>query len=351
MASAVCEQHYYKLEREPVFVKKDKIIIMHKASHQGRSVGNRLIHFNGRTHLYTEDTGFTFEVEYKDQHLSVSTLCDGHGGYMTSYIVTDAIPELFPVCLELSFGDIRMALERLFKELATYINSIANIIGDSGTTCNVTVFDQTNDFVHVASLGDSPTLRYSKDYNGKYRLVWKSDDQDCGDREEIERMIKIHRDNGHENAVDSDVVYQTILKGKETGIWRNRWTGCMTHSSFGDLKNNYYTGMVNTKPRIYSNKWKSENASDIWIQCSDGLFDGLNHLSIGIQPSQQSRLEEIALHLDICHRSDNVASSLHKMQIDSLLKQKMDKHPLRPDSTRDWIESNIDNHLTKVFMF
>ena len=352
MTSAVCyrqiHEEHYKLEREPVFVEKDKSIIMHKASHQGRSMRKARIYFNGQTHLYTEDTGSTFEVKYKTQRFSVSTICDGHGGYMASYIVTESIPELFSLCLELSFGDIRIALERLFAELTLYISSIADIIGNSGTTCNVTVFDEENDIVHIASLGDSPTLKYSKGNDGKYRLIWKSDDQDCEDMEERERMLKIHRANGNENAVDSDVVYQAILEGKETGIWRNCRTGCMTHSSFGDLKNNYYPGIVNTKPRIYSKKW---TISDIWIQCSDGLFDGLNHLRIGIQPCREARLEEIAQHLDLCDRSDNVANSLHQMQKDSILKEKMDKHPLRTDSTRSWIESNIDNRLTKVFMW
>ena len=351
MTSAICyrqiHEQYYKLEREPVLVKKEKSLIMHKASHQGRSMRKQRIYFNGQSHLYTEDTGSTFEVKYKTQQFSVSTICDGHGGYMASYIVTDAIPELFSLCLELSFGDVRIALERLFAELTLYISSISDIIGNSGTTCNVTVFDEENDFVHIASLGDSPTLKYSKGNDGKYRLMWKSDDQDCEDMEERERMLKIHQDNGNENAVDSDVVYQSILEGKKTGIWRNRRTGCMTQSSFGDLKNNYYPGIVNTKPRIYSKKY---NGSDIWIQCSDGLFDGLNHLSIGIQPCRDERLQEIARHLDICDRSDNVANNLHQMQIDSILEKKMDKHPLRADSTQSWIESNIDNRLTKVFM-
>jgi serine/threonine protein phosphatase PrpC len=348
MTSAVSyrqiHEQYYKLEREPVFVKKDKSIIMHKAFHQGRGMKKQRIYFNGQSHLYTEDSGCTFEVKYKTQNFSVSTICDGHGGYMASYIVTDAIQDLFSLCLELSFGDVRIALERLFAELTLYISSMPDIIGNSGTTCNVTVFDEENDFVHIASLGDSPTLKYSKGNDGKYRLMWKSDDQDCEDMEERERMLKIHQDNGN----DSDVVYESILEGKKTGIWRNCRTGCTTHSSFGDLKNNYYPGMVNTKPRIYSKKW---NGSDIWIQCSDGLFDGLNHLSIGIQPCRDARLQEIARHLDICDRSDNVADNLHQMQIDSILKEKMDKHPLRADSTRSWIESNIDNRLTKVFMW
>ena len=348
---AIYDNEHRHLEREVIIVKKDKSIIMHKASHQGRCKGKPLIYFNSQQFVYTEDRGTTFEVVYKERTLSVSTVCDGHGGYMTSYIVTDAIPELFPACLEICLGDIRNALDRLFAELTIYIMSVANIIGNSGTTCNVTIFDPENEKVYIASLGDSPTLRYRKGDNGDYYLAWKSDDQDCSDQEEIERMVKIHRDNGDENAVASDVVFQAILKGKETGVWRNRWTRCMTHSSFGDLKNNYYPGIVNTKPRIYVQKWTNRQVSDIWIQCTDGLFDGLNHLSIGIQPRQDIRLGEIARHLDLCHRGDNVANSLHQMQIDSILKEKIDKYPSRPDSIRSWIESNIDNHLTKVFMW
>ena len=159
MTSAVCyrqiHEEHYKLEREPVFVEKDKSIIMHKASHQGRSMRKARIYFNGQTHLYTEDTGSTFEVKYKTQRFSVSTICDGHGGYMASYIVTESIPELFSLCLELSFGDVRIALERLFAELTIYISSISDIIGNSGTTCNVTVFDEQNESVSLDDIRKS----------------------------------------------------------------------------------------------------------------------------------------------------------------------------------------------------
>ena len=278
--------------------------------------------------------------------LTVSSVCDGHAGYMASYTVTKRIPELFPTCLDEAGGDIPVTLGRLFAALAVETSHMS-----SGTTCNVTVFDPASEKVHVASLGDSPTLRYRKGPRGAFRLVWQSVDQDRADPAEIDRMVDVHRRNGDLTADAGSVVYQMMIAGQPTGVWRNRQTQCMTHSSFGDVHNNYYPGMVNTLPRIYAHDWSPTQRSDVWVQCTDGLLEWLSHSKVGIQPRSDVRVVEIARHLDKCHRHANVAQSLHEMQIESMLRARVKAHPTRTDSTRAWVEANFDNHLSKVFMW
>jgi serine/threonine protein phosphatase PrpC len=325
----------------------------HEDARQGYTASKPSIYFNGRSHPYTEDTSTTFEMVYpRGEHiesvrtLTVSSVCDGHAGYLASYTVTMRIPELFPTCLDDAKGDVSVALGILFTRL---VDSTARMT--SGTTCNVTVFDPAREKVHIASLGDSPMIRYRKGLYGKYRLVWKSEDQDCTDPVEIDRMVKIHKSNGDHAAVANTVVYQEMHGGHPTGVWRNRQTLCMLHSSFGDLNNNYYPKMVNTVPRIYTQDWLTTQRSDVWCQCTDGLLEWLTHSRIGIQPRSDVRVSEIAAHLDKCHRDENVAHSLHEMQIDSMLQARLASHPSRTDSTREWVESTFDNHITKIFMW
>ena len=80
-------------------------------------------------------------------------------------------------------------------------------------------------------------------------------------------------------------------------------------------------------------------------------MERLTHSKIGIQPQSDDRLAEIARHLDVCHQHVNVAYSLHEMQIDAMFADKRAAHPFRADSSRAWVESTFDNHLTKVFMW
>ena len=327
------------------------LIRQHGDERRGYTTDRPDLFFNGVSHRYTEDTGTTFEVVYPSDStdartLLASTVCDGHAGFFASYTVKNRIPQLFPSCIEETRGDVANALRLLFVRLADETSNLT-----SGTTCNVTVFDPTNETVHVASLGDSPTLRYRKGPSGMFGLVWQSEDQDCKDIVEVERMVDVHRRHGDPQADASTVVYQIMSRGHPTGIWRNRITQCMVHSSFGDVQNNYYPGMVNTIPRVYAQHWSATQHSDVWIQCTDGLLEKLTHSKIGIQPQSDERALEIARHLDVCHSHVNVAHSLHEMQIAAMLAEKLEAHPLRADSTRAWVESTFDNHFTKVFMF
>jgi serine/threonine protein phosphatase PrpC len=326
---------------------------MHEDARQGYTSTKPSIYFGGQSHPYTEDTGTTFVIDYPTARtdddapvraLIVSSVCDGHAGYTTSYTVTKRIPELFPTCLDDARGDIPDALTRLFAALALETSQMS-----SGTTCNVTVFDPASEKVHVASLGDSPTLRYRKGPRGLFRLVWQSVDQDCADQAEIDRMVDVHRRNGDLTADASSVVYQVMTGGQPTGVWRNRHTQCMMHSSFGDVHNNYYPGMVNTVPRIYTHDWSPTQRSDVWVQCTDGLLEWLNHSKVGIQPCCEFRVAEIARHLDVCHRHANVAKSLNDMQIESMFRARIKAHPELTTSTRQWVETSFDNHLSKVF--
>lgn len=104
-----------------------------------------------------------------------------------------------------------------------------NLLGNSGATCNVTVFDPTNEKVFVASLGDSPTMLYRNDANGNYKLLCKSKDQDCADSDEIERMIEIHKKNGEPNATAESVVFEVQVGGKPSGVFRNKRSQMMLH--------------------------------------------------------------------------------------------------------------------------
>lgn len=328
-------------------------IRLHEDAHQGYTASKPSIYFDGRSHPYTEDTGATFEVVYplggpaeRVRTLTVSSVSDGHAGYLASYTVTKLIPEVFPSCLEAANGDVPDALSRLFATLAEQTAQMS-----SGTTCNVTVFDPAHGKVHIASLGDSPTLRYRKGPRGTFRLIWKSVDQDCGDPAEIDRMVQVHRLNGDFTADASTVVFQVMRGDRPTGVWRNRQTQCMTHSSFGDALNEYYPNIVNRIPRIYTQDWSTKQRSDVWIQCTDGLLEWLTDSLIGIQPRGDVRVSELARHLDTCHRHVNVARSLHELQIESMLHARVEAHPSRTDSTQAWVESTFDNHLTKVFMW
>ena len=270
-----------------------RAIRMHEDAHQGYTATKPSIYFGGRSHPYTEDTGTTFVMDYPrvptaddapTRTLTVSSVCDGHAGYMASYTVSKRIPELFPTCLDEAGGDIPVTLGRLFAALAVETSHMS-----SGTTCNVTVFDPASEKVHVASLGDSPTLRYRKGPRGAFRLVWQSVDQDCADPAEIDRMVDVHRRNGDLTADAGSVVYQMMIAGQPTGVWRNRQTQFMTHSSFGDVHNNYYPGMVNTVPRVYTSDWSPTQRSDVWVQCTDGLLEWLSRSKVAGDPAPQRR--------------------------------------------------------------
>ena len=323
-------------------------IKVHQAEHQGYTISKPGLKFAEKEYSYTEDTGKIFEVVC-DRPLQVSSVCDGHAGYMTSFFVTSIIKEKFVESISETKGDVEKALALLFVKLANEVSRERMMLGISGATCNVTVFDPTNARVHVASLGDSPTLKYVRNEQNRYVLDWRTTDQDCADPEEIERMIQIHKNNGDINATASSIVFEIQTQsGEKTDVWRNKRTKMMLMSSFGDFDCNYYPGMMNTIPRITSHEL---NQGDVWIQCSDGLLEWLSPEFRGIQPRSEFRAEQIAIHLDMCaaENVENVAHTLHELQIISMLEAKSKAHPLQ-NVTRKWIETNFDNHLTKVFM-
>lgn len=321
-------------------------INVHSDARQGYTVVKQRLLFGDASFDYTEDTGATFEAEYNGRRLFVSSVCDGHAGYMTSYSVTSMMQRLFLQSVEEESGDLEATLRLLFQKITTEVSTIKDQLGRSGTTCNVTVIDPQNEQVVVASLGDSPTLIYDKNNDGAHFLEWKSVDQDCGDEEEIERMIQVHKDNGDMMAVSDTVVYEVEIEGKPTGVYRNKRSMCMTHASFGDFSNNYYPGMVTTLPRIYTRPWKR---GQVLIQCTDGLMEWLDHRKRGIQPQTEFRAQEIASHLDACANDANIAHSLHERQIDSMFSTKLVAHPSMPDTSRAWVETTFDNHITNVF--
>ena len=227
-------------------------ILIHEDSCQGYTSNRFPLSYNGLLYPYTEDTGFTFNVNYEDRKMTASVVCDGHSGYMTSYIICEFIQTVFPKIINTSQGNITNALAQLFVDVEDHVNKMKSKIGSSGSTCNVTVFDLTMKQVFVASLGDSPTMCYRKDDSGKFYLAWKSKDQDCADKEEVDRMVQIHKKNGDSIASVSNVVYEVTIKGVGTGVWRNTRTDGMLHSSIGDIYLEYYPGIVNKIPRIYS---------------------------------------------------------------------------------------------------
>lgn len=322
-------------------------IEVHSDARQGYTIVKPRLFFADAEYDYTEDTGTQFKVVYKGRTLLVSSVCDGHAGYMTSYSVTSMIERLFLQALEETNGELESTLRLLFEKITAEVLTLKFRIGRSGTTCNVTVIDTENEQVVVASLGDSPSLLYRKN-NGRYELEWKSVDQDCADEEEIQRMIQVHKNNGDTTATRESVVFEIQVAGHKSGIYRNRKTECMLHSSFGDFYNNYYPGMVNTVPRIYTRRW---TRGHMLIQCTDGLMEWLDSQKLGIQPQSEFRTEEIARHLDVCENAENIAHSLHEMQIESMFTSKVGAHPTLTDSSREWVVTNFDNHITNVFMW
>jgi serine/threonine protein phosphatase PrpC len=319
----------------------------HSDARQGYTIVKPRLVFGEAEFDYTEDTGIQFEVVHKGRTLLVSSVCDGHSGYMTSYSVTSMMERLFLQALEETNGELEATLRLLFEKIAAEVLTIKSRLGHSGTTCNVTVIDPQNEQVVVASLGDSPTLLYSKN-NGTYELEWKSVDQDCADEEEIQRMIQVHKSNGDTTATRESVVYEIVVAGHRTGVYRNKKSDCMLHASFGDFYNNYYPSMVNTVPRIYTRPW---TRGQVLIQCTDGLMEWLDSRKLGIQPRAEFRVEEIARQLDVCENAENIAHSLHEMQIESMFTSKVEVHPERTDSSREWVQRNFDNHITNVFMW
>lgn len=323
-------------------------IEVHQAEHQGYTISKPGLKFADKEYSYTEDTGKIFEVVY-DRPLQVSSVCDGHAGYMTSFFVTSIMKPKFVESISETKGDVEKALALLFVKLANEVSKERKMLGISGATCNVTVFDPTNARVYVASLGDSPTLKYVRNEQNRHVLDWRTTDQDCADPEEIERMIQIHKNNGDINATASSIVFEIQTQtGEKTDVWRNTRTGMMLMSSFGDFNCNYYPGMMNTIPRITSHKL---NQGDVWIQCSDGLLEWLSPDLRGIQPRTEFRAEQIASHLDIsaAENVENVAERLHELQSISMYEAKSEAYPLQNVSLK-WVEANFDNHLTNVFM-
>jgi serine/threonine protein phosphatase PrpC len=325
---------------------KSDIIRVDQAEHQGYTVLKPGLEFQEKEYKYTEDTGTCFELDVSGKNLVVSSVCDGHAGYQTSFFVTSIMKKTFIEVIFETEGDVEKALSLLFVKLSNEVSQKRDMLANSGSTCNVTVFDSTNERVYVASLGDSPTLKYNRDDQNRYYLDWKTIDQDCSDPDEIERMVQIHRQYGDLDATKSSVVYEVQTGGIRTKVLRNKKTDMMIMSSFGDFRFNYYPGMINTTPRISSHVWRP---SDVWIQCSDGILEWLSPQLRSIQPRVEFRVEEIARHLDICYSDENVAQSLHELQITSMFEAKMKAHPDKSDSTREWIETNFDNHYTKVF--
>jgi serine/threonine protein phosphatase PrpC len=321
---------------------------VHSDARQGYTKIKERLLFGDASFDYTEDTGTMFEAEYNGRRIFVSSVCDGHAGYMTSYSVTSMMQRLFLQSVEEESGDLEATLRLLFQKIAAEVLKIKAQLGRSGTTCNVTVIDIQNEQVVVASLGDSPTLIYDKNTDGAHFLEWKSEDQDCADEQEIKRMVQVHKDNGDMSANSNTVVFEIEVGGIGTGVFRNTRSQCMTHASFGDFFNQYYPGVVTTVPRIYTRPW---TRGKVMIQCSDGLMEWLDHRKIGIQPQAEFRVHEIAEHLNVCENDDNIAHTLHEMQINSMYNTKLIAHPSRPDSRREWVETTFDNHITNVFMF
>jgi hypothetical protein len=80
------------------------------------------------------------------------------------------------------------------------------------------------------------------------------------------------------------------------------------------------------------------------------FLSGVSHVHTSIQTRAEFRVEEIARHLDICAEDENIAHSLHELQIDSIVDVKTKAFPGASHITRDWVSTNFDNHFTKVFI-
>lgn len=70
-------------------------IQFHSDTRQGYTVDKPQLLFAGVNYDYTEDTGTLFKAIYEDREYLVSSACDGHAGYMTSFSVTSVMEKLF----------------------------------------------------------------------------------------------------------------------------------------------------------------------------------------------------------------------------------------------------------------
>jgi hypothetical protein len=142
---------------------------------------------------------------------------------MASFFITSIIEQEFNKAIIDCKGNIEQSLYLLFENIEKEMLRMKKwLFFNSGSTCNVTVFDYTYAKVYVASLGDSPTLKYVKNDQNQHYLYWRSRDQDCADPQEVERMVEIHKKNGDVDTTSSSVVYQDKTNGKNTGVWRNK---------------------------------------------------------------------------------------------------------------------------------
>jgi serine/threonine protein phosphatase PrpC len=117
-------------------------IAVHSDARQGYTIVKPRLFFGDALFDYTEDTGIQFEAVHNGRTLLVSCVCDGHGGYMTSYSVTSMMKRLFLQALEETNGELEETLQLLFEKIAAEVLTLRYSIGHSGTTCNVTVIDQ-----------------------------------------------------------------------------------------------------------------------------------------------------------------------------------------------------------------
>lgn len=118
-----------------------------------------------------------FETTFDGNKFTVSSVCDGHAGYMTSFFTTSIVEKEFNKAIVETGGDVEKALALLFANIAKEVLQMELHLRGSGSTCNVTVFDAKHARVYVASLGDSPTLKYVKNNENKHVLDWRSEDQ------------------------------------------------------------------------------------------------------------------------------------------------------------------------------
>lgn len=298
----------------------------------------------------TQDAHALFQV--KDNQgfdLEASVICDGHSGHECSYKARDLVVRDLQAMLN-KHETIRLATKALFETMAAELASY-----DAGTTCNLTILDKRRKFVHVVSLGDSPTVCYStrgKARSGKgYKVKWQMEMQDNANPQEQERVLRVHHEHGDASAtVDTVFTQEPCFKGTLSGSFRNRTNRLLLASAFGNHRRNYLKGILNTTPIYACHPWKR---GDVIVQSSDGLHEGICYDNVGICARPDIRVAEVGVHLAKNRRAKNIAKALVQFQIDSMTKHKYAARAptskLTLESTREYVRTNFDNQTVHVF--
>lgn len=320
---------------------------------------------------YIQDAAISFPVKLPNGNFGmVEVVNDGHGGETCSQWVAREIFQNFQGFLNSSKSVVNHtrttgmmqndlyiqpesedAIDKLFAHIHAESQKAPakSLIGNSGTTCSIVTYDLSDRVVYVATLGDSPVMKFNvvqNDRSNTYSCTWMSEDQAASSAAEQLRLRKM---------LTTQLQLTSLVPVKhvafqENGVCWRMLSGLMVTGAFGDFHHDYNPvfgtpDVINRVPNKWILPWEP---GTVWIQGSDGMHEHLINGRCFLGPKSDVTIplyEQLLTQESLDNWPRNVAAEMINVQAQTICVEKSKTTPNKTaEELNKWCLANWDNH-------